>query len=56
MMKLSQSVYREGSTMRSSSHCATAMPQWISEMGLEWLHDLILRTEELVKAKTPRQG
>lgn len=56
MMKLSQSVYRESSTMRSGSQFAAATPQWISGMGLEWLHDLVLRAEELAKAKTPRQG
>lgn len=48
--------YREDSTVRQGGQIAAEMPQWISSMGLEWLHELVLRVEELGKAKAPRQG
>lgn len=32
------------------------VPQWVSGMGLEWLYEIVLRFEELLRTKAPRQG
>lgn len=56
MMKLIPRGYREDSTMRQGGQIVVEMPQWVSNMGLEWLHELVLRAEELGRTKASRQG
>jgi hypothetical protein len=56
MMKMFPRGYREGSIVRQSGQLAVSIPQWVSELGLEWLHELLLRWEALLKPKAPRQG
>jgi hypothetical protein len=53
-MKTMQRIYREELMVRHGEQLAETMPQWISAMGLEWLHDLVLRSEDLLKGKFSR--
>jgi hypothetical protein len=53
-LKPLQPVRQDGLTLSQGEQLVAAMPQWISAMGLEWLHELLIKLEFLLKGKVPR--
>lgn len=56
MMKMFPKGYCEEAVARRRSQLTIDVPQWVSSMGLEWLYEILLRFEELLRTKAPRQG
>lgn len=44
------------STIAQPDEFEARMPQWISEIGLEWLYELILWSENLWRTKLTRHS
>jgi hypothetical protein len=55
-LKTLQRVYRDELTLPQHEQLVASMPQWVTAMGLEWLHELLLKIEILLKGKAPRQS
>lgn len=55
-MKMFPRGYQENPMTRRRGQLAVDLPQWVSTMGLEWLYEILLRFEALLKTKAPRQG
>jgi UDP-N-acetyl-D-mannosaminuronic acid transferase (WecB/TagA/CpsF family) len=48
--------YCQPSILERPMQLSSATPQWVSTMGLEWLHDLLLQSNDLWKRRLTRQG
>jgi hypothetical protein len=53
-LKPLQRGYQANLTVTPTEQFAATIPSWISAMGLEWLHEFLLKIELLLKGKLSR--
>jgi hypothetical protein len=53
-LKPLQRAFHDGLNVPQTEQLVAAMPQWVSTMGLEWLHEFLLKIEFLLKGKASR--